>query len=282
MSGSESSRSELKLCDHAKRRMLSVNGDPFVFADWERVVFLHFLLPHEAIEPELPHALQLEVYQGKACVTLVALTMRHFRPSRLRSLGWFLRPIACQRFLNVRTYVRCGEETGAYFFWGWLSQPFRVALPSGMIGLPYRFGSIEYGHHLEQGRIYGRVRDAQFGSFEYQGDSISADKNGTLSEPTSLAEFALERYSGFFAHKGRAQVFRAWHPPWLQVPLKIAISDDSLLRKRFPWFARATFAGAQYARGFEKVWLGRARSLKICRGSLLPRRHALSSFYEMP
>jgi len=94
-------------------------------------------------------------------------------------------------------------------------------------------------------------------------------------------EFLLERYAGFFIRGGQPLVFRAWHPPWLQVPLEAEILDLSLVTNRFPWFREARFAGAHFAPGFRDVWLGRAHRLKEAPPAQA-RRRVLSAFFEMP
>jgi len=94
-----------------------------------------------------------------------------------------------------------------------------------------------------------------------------------------VGEFALERYTGFFCRSNERCVFRAWHPPWLQVPITAEIEDRSLLDTAFPWFKGAGLIGASYAPGFDRVWLGKAHHLAV-----LPRRRhrGLSTLFEMP
>jgi len=261
-------------CDAAKRRLLSTRGDPFLFADWERVVFLHFVIAPDLLC--LPDGIELELYDGKAVVSLVALTMRRFRPCRRVSLAWLLRPVVCQRFLNLRTYVRCQGEPGALFLHGWLSLPFRLRLPSGIFGLPYSFGSLDYQHGPEGGQISAVATEWPGGPrFVFRATSEptapcsqSLNSAGTgargfaLCAPGSLAEFAMERYTGFFIWRKTTRVFRVWHPPWVQMPIRATLEDTTLVTAKFPWFRKATLAEANFAPGFERVWLGRAHPLR--------------------
>ena len=273
--------SDLEICDIAKQRLLSVEGDPFLFADWERVVFLHYVIDPDLVRPHVPDSLALELHEGNACVSLAAVTMRGFRPCRPGSAGWLFRPIAEQRFLNVRTYVRCGEEPGVLFIRGWLSQPFGLGLPSGMFGLPYAFGSLDYEHHHQTGAIHGQVTGkASQGRLAYHA-SVNPNASFQPCASGSLAEFAMERNTGFFCRRDNVHVFRAWHPPWLQTAIDVTIKDDSLLTTVFPWFKEARLAAANFAPGFQRVWLGRAHRLqKACRGRT-PHK-ALCTFFEMP
>ncbi len=276
----------------SRRRLLSIRGDPFLFADWERVLFLHFAVPPELLRPYVQAPLELDLYRDQACVSLVALTMRQFRPCRRASVAWCFRPIASQRFLNLRTYVRCGDEPGALFLRGWLSQPFGWGLPSGLFGLPYTFAACDYQHHPEKGNCRGKVTTAA-GRFAYrsavgpyrldQGVHESDSCSSVLPcEAGSLCEFALERYAGFFYHGNQPRIFRAWHPPWQQMPLEVKIEDRSLITKQFPWFAEAKFIGANFAPGFKRVWLGKRHDLQTVLQHKCPSNRVLSAFYEMP
>src|SRR5436190_19633098 len=151
----------------ARKRLLAVKGDPFLRADWKRVIFMHFAVSPEVLRPYVAEPFELDLYEGQACVSLVALTMSRFRPFRRGSLaGWLFRPISRQSFLNVRTYVRCGDEPGALFLWGWLSKPFGVGLPMGRSGLPCGFCPVKYDHGYEAGILNGIVK-TRTGLFNY-------------------------------------------------------------------------------------------------------------------
>src|SRR6266700_3159850 len=85
--------------DAARRRLLSVGGDPFLLADWERALFMHYAVAPAVLRPYVPEPFELELHEGSACVSVVALTMRRFRACRRAALAWLLRPVA-RRFLN--------------------------------------------------------------------------------------------------------------------------------------------------------------------------------------
>ena len=271
----------LEPCVEARRRLLAGEGQPLVFVDWERVLFLHFAMAAEDLRPHVPTPLELELHQGMACVSLVCLTMRRFRPSSYRSVACLLRPLREERFLNLRTYVRHRDEPGAFFFHGWLSKPVPTALPSGLFGLPYAFGSLRYDHVLDNQSLRGQVTDSAGRTLAYRTTTTGGDRFAPCA-PGSLASFAMERYTGFFTRSGQLRAFRIWHPRWSQTPLNISIEQDSLITSKFPWFTKAKFLGANFAGGFPQVWLGRAQGIEKMNSATLPRRHVLSSFYDMP
>jgi uncharacterized protein len=265
--------------DAAQKRLASVRGDPFLFAAWERVLFLHFAIAPDLLRPFIVPPLELDLYDGKAYVSLVAVTMRKFRPVRPLPFAWAFGLLSRQQFLNVRTYVHHRDEPGALFLWGWLSKPLPLALPT--FDLPCAFANIDYHHAFESGRLRGEV-NARARQFSYRATIHSQSK----FEPCnfgSLAEFTMERYSGFFYRGGnRGRIFRAWHPAWLQTGVDATIKDEGLLTKKFNWFKEAKFVGANFAPGFNQVSLGRVHLLENVVGHSRQRSHGASAFYEMP
>lgn len=97
-----------------RERLLACRGDPLFHAGWLDVVFLHFEADPAVLQREIPWSLDL--FEGRAFVSLVAFTMRDLRPcfgGRLAALPF--KPIAAHEFLNVRTYVQHRGERGIYF-----------------------------------------------------------------------------------------------------------------------------------------------------------------------
>jgi len=248
--------------DAVKKRLLSTKGEPLVFAEWRRVMFLHYQVEPSVVRAQLPPSFGLELHQGRAIVSLVVLTMRRFRANPAAPFwAQLLAAVSEERFLNLRTYVRHDDEPGAFFFWSWLSRPWGLPLPIGPLGLTCDFARSEYHHEHENGGLWGVVRGrATCGRFAYCGHIEPRQSFGPCSAG-SLAEFALERFSGYFWHRGAGRVFRAWHPPWLQAPIEVEVEDDSLVVRAFPWFADTRFVEAHYASGFDEVWIGRPHRL---------------------
>ena len=119
-------------------------------ADWDRVVMIHLEVDPGALAAAVPF--ELDLWDGRAFVTLVAFTMRGMKPVLGGALGaWLFRPIATHRFLNVRTYVKSGEEVGIHFLAEWLSNGIAVRLGPPTFGLPYRHGELEYAHGEDWG-----------------------------------------------------------------------------------------------------------------------------------
>lgn len=253
----------MREADIAKQRLLAVPGDPLVHVEWHRVLFLNYLIDPNLVRPHIPPAFELDLYEGRACVSLVRVVMRNYRraPHGPR-WGAIFRMLKEQRFLNFRTYVRHHDEPGAFFLWGWLSRPLGLPLPNEPAGLTCAFAN------FSEGRV-----TSQNGAFAYNLETVGAHASACL--PGNINEFALERYSGFFAHRGTNCVFRAWHEPWLVTPAKAEATDLSLITSRFPWFADATFVDSAFAPLSDPVWLGRAHRLG-------ENHHRTRAFLELP
>ena len=209
---------------------------------WERVVFLHYEVEPEALRPQVPF--ELDLFEGRAYVSLVAFTLRALRFSAGGPA------LATHEFLNVRTYVR---GNGIYFLAEWLPHPLCVLLGPRLYGLPYRPGRLRYEH--EPPLLRGRV-EAAGGALEYR-----ARVRGPGRPAEGLEEFLVERYSAFTRRGAQACVFRVRHEPWILTPLEPEILDDRLIHGTGPWFRKARFVGAHWSPGLDPVWMGRPRRL---------------------
>jgi uncharacterized protein len=248
--------SSRRLSDEGRGRLVSRRSEPLFLASWERVLFVHFEVGAVQLQRDVPFPLDL--HNGRAYVSLVAFTMRAMRfRHHGKVLSWLLKPVATHGFLNVRTYVRHGGEHGIYFLTEWLSNWLSVQLGPFLYGLPYQFAEINYRHEHEKSRLSGRVK-AQSGRNNFNYEAYLVPNMAYLPCLTnSLDEFLVERYTAFTSHGFTRRCFRIWHPPWPQAPVNVLISDDSLLKKTWPWFDGARLVGANYSPGFGEVWMGR-------------------------
>jgi uncharacterized protein YqjF (DUF2071 family) len=244
----------------ARRRFLSREGAPLLLADWEQLVMLHFEIDAKLLQRAIPF--ELDLLDGRAFVSLVTFTMRRMRLAHGGRLArWLCAPLAEQRFLNVRTYVRHGEQTGIHFITEWISNGLCVPFGPLTYGLPYRWGRLNFGpdHH---GGVRGRV-EPRFGgaAFEYQARPSEGAWAFRECEPGTLTEFLVERYTGFTGLGGRRRLFRIWHEPWRMAEAEADWTDDSLLHWHLPWWRAARYVGANNSPGAFNIWMGRPRPL---------------------
>ena len=227
---------------------------PLFVADWLEVLFLHFEVEAGRLQPFVPFALDL--WDGRAFVSLVTFTMRGLRFARLGALGaWICKPIATHAFLNLRTYVCHGDEAGICFLSEWLPNRLSILFGPLLYALPYRRASICC--RRMGARLSGCVT-TRGGGLRYEG-TLSGESFSACEE-SSLDQFLLERYTAFNAgHFTAAKLnvarplFRVTHKPWRQAPAAVLIADDALLRVTAPWWQHVHFVGANYSPGVRDV-----------------------------
>lgn len=250
-------RSAAQPSDVARERMLQNNRRPLFHAAWRRTVMIHYAMQPGALQPLVPF--ELDTREGQAFVSLVMFTMHGLKPCRGGRLAAMLTAtVATHGFLNVRTYVRCGGETGIYFLAEWLPNALGVRLGPPLFGLPYRHGELDYRHHHEDGALRGHVKTAGDGRLCYDA-AIDPGADFQPCPPQSLGEFLLERYTAWTQFGRLRRLFRVWHPPWRQTPIHPIIHNASLLARTGDWLAHAHFAGAHYCQDLEQVWIGPPR-----------------------
>lgn len=238
-----------------KQRLLATWGNPLFYAGWLDVVFLHFETDPATLQKEVPW--ELDLFEGRAFVSLVAFTMRDMRPR----LGGCLtalpfKPIATHEFLNVRAYVKHEGEPGIHFLKEWVPNPLSIALGPTVFGLPYQLGRLHYANKLEGERAAGHIEDVRSGGrFEYtcRADPIAPHASCAAN---SLDEFLVERYTAFTSF-GLRRLFRIWHPPWPVTPLQAEVRDHGLLHHTGRWSHDARLISAHHSPGIEQVWMGR-------------------------
>src|SRR5262245_44141643 len=85
---------------------------PVGFQRWRHLLFLHWEVPADAIARVLPEGLEVDTFDGKAFVGVVAFTMLDVAPAWAPAVPG----ISDFHELNVRTYVhRAGREPAVWF-----------------------------------------------------------------------------------------------------------------------------------------------------------------------
>ena len=187
---------------------------------WRDLLFLHWPIPTEALQPLIPAGLEIDTYDGVAYIGLVPFWMTGVRPNWAPEQSAF-------RFLetNVRTYVhRDGRDPGVYFFSLEAGSAIAVAVARLQFGLPYFWARMQLrrsGPEIEyrsRRLIGGAVRSyARFQPGELLGDSV----------PGSLEHFLIERYYLHVERGGRlmrGQVHHTTYP--VQRATLLGLNDE--------------------------------------------------------
>ncbi len=147
---------QIDLSAAARARFLAQEGRAPFLSDWLDVVMIHYEVDAAHLQREVPF--ELDLHEGRAFVSLVAFTMSGLRTRRAARWGRRLfSPIGTHAFLNVRTYVRVGNETGIYFLVEYLPNRLSVLLGPVAYGLPYQFGRLKLDHDANARTLTGCV-----------------------------------------------------------------------------------------------------------------------------
>jgi uncharacterized protein YqjF (DUF2071 family) len=162
---------------------------------WRSLLFVHWEIAGQALaalRALVPAGLELDTFEGRAYLGLVAFSMRDVRPTRLLPAV----PTAKDfEELNVRTYVhRGGADPGVWFFSLDASSALAVLGARAFFHLPYWHARMDLDHDGNGGRRYRSQRNwAGAAPAELDVRYEVGDKIGPAAEGT-LEHFLAERY----------------------------------------------------------------------------------------
>jgi len=176
---------------------------------WEDLLFLHWAVAPEIIRPHLPQSLELDTYDGQAWLGVVPFTMASTRFRCLPPMPTAHRFPEC----NLRTYVRCGDHAGVWFFS--LDAGSRLAVEGARLGfgLPYFAADMQSVRVGDQVKHRSRRRDRRGPPAEFEA-SWSPVGEWREADPATLEHFLVERYSLFSLRRGRLLRGDVTHPRW--------------------------------------------------------------------
>lgn len=116
------------------------------FQEWNDVLFMHWEVPFDFLQELVPDELEIDLYEGKSYVSLVAFHMQKLKPNGLPSL----KLISDFLEINLRTYVVKDGKKGVYFLNIEASKRISSFLARKISGLPYEKSDIsrdKKGYH---------------------------------------------------------------------------------------------------------------------------------------
>ncbi len=185
---------------------------PFLTARWRDLIVVNYEVEQSALQPYIPAGTELDLWQGKALVSLVAFRFLDTRV--LGALALFHRDF---EEANLRFYVkrRDGEtlKRGVVFI--------KEIVPKRLVAAIAR---LAYGENYVYAPMSHRI-DADDETRRVQYGWRTGDRENTVSAevsgepqplaPGSEAEFILEHYWGY-ARRGTSKTveYEVAHPPW--------------------------------------------------------------------
>lgn len=181
-----------------------------MYQRWADLLFLHWVVAGEELEPLLPPGLTLDTFEGRAYVGMVPFTMTGVRPI------WFPRfpPITDFHETNVRTYVHMdGANPGVWFFSLDAANPLAVMVARTLFRLPYHCARMDLMHNggwidYRADRKWPAPTPASL-RVRYRPVGSAA-----VAQPGTLEHFLLERYLLYARKGGRLYRGQVHHRPY--------------------------------------------------------------------
>lgn len=176
---------------------------------WLQALLLHWDVPPDALRQLVDPRLELDLFDGRAWVSLTPFTMRG---ARLRFLP-HLPLLSDFHEMNLRTYVRAGGVPGVRFLSLDAASTPAVAIARVVLGLPYHRARMarsaaEHAHEYRSVRLQPRGNPATFAASWSVGPVVP-------DPPGSIERFLVERYALYTTIARRLFRVRVRHPPWV-------------------------------------------------------------------
>ena len=186
---------------------------------WDDLLFAHWPVDPEVVEPTLPDGLDVDTRDGDAYLGVVGFQMASIRPRGV--------PVGLSfPELNLRTYVRADDGPGVYFYN--LDAADRVGVPIArtLFKLPYyraemRLDRAPDGDVTLRSRRRGDAPAARFAA-TYRPTGVEYEP-----EDGTLAAFLTENYR-FYTGDGPIYYGDIGHPPWPLAPAAVDIESNTL------------------------------------------------------
>jgi uncharacterized protein len=185
------------------------SGWPVMYQTWGKLLFLHWPVAAELLQPLIAPRLRLDTFESRAWVSVTPFTMWGMRPVFFPPL-----PVLSQSHeLNVRTYVHVEGVPGVWFFSLDASNALAVLGARLSLGLPYfrarmRLQEHHAAIHFTSTRMHPGAPAAQFEGTWSRGEPLPSPP------PDTLDFFLVERYCLYTTRRDQLSRVRIFHRPW--------------------------------------------------------------------
>lgn len=201
-----------------------------MYQRWAHLLFLHWPVPPDALQPLLPPDLNLDTFEGHAYVGLVPFTMTGVRPVGMPAVSRF----SDFHETNVRTYVhRQGRDPGVWFFSLDAANALAVRVARALWKLPYHFARMQLTFSSETAssapEIHYHTKRLWPGPLP-AACTVSYTPTGTPSpaQAGTLEHFLIERYILYSMANGRLYQGRVHHAPYPVQSAAVHALDESM------------------------------------------------------
>lgn len=218
------------------------------YQEWNDAIFLHWEVDYDELRKFVPEALEIDLFDGKPWVSLVAFSMEKVRPKNLPHFA----PVSNFEEVNIRTYVKSGNKAGVYFLSIEGGKKLSCKVAKVISGLPYRHSKMN------------RTRN-QYQSFNKEFKDrfeIEFKLGGQITQKTELDKWLTERYLLSQDIDGSINEFEVHHVEW---PIKeIEIVSLEVSYPRFHNLLKNGPKKMHYSEGVQVVSWGKQKRKTEC------------------
>ena len=170
------------------------------YQEWNKAVFIHWQVDIDKLKQFVPKGLEIDCFEGKAWVSLVAFTMENIRPRYLPAF-----PLVSNfNEINIRTYVKYKNKSGVYFLSIEGGKQLSCQIAKSLSKLPYRYSLMS--------RTETTFRST---NKQYKDNLKIKFKTGKqLTEKSMLDKWLTERYALFQDSESSINTFEIHHIEW--------------------------------------------------------------------
>ena len=175
----------------------------------------------------VPKELEIDLFDGKPWISVVAFTMEKIRPKNLP----YFPPISNFDEINIRTYVKSNNKTGVYFLSIEGGKKLSCTLARGISELPYRFSKIkrENQKYQSENLYFNDKLDIQF------------TIGNKIAKKTKLINWLTERYALFQDTNTSINEFEIHHLQWPINEINLSKLELNYPRLKNYWHSKNLF-----------------------------------------
>ncbi len=214
------------------------------YQEWNDAIFIHYQVEIDELVKFVPKDLEIDLFEGKPWISIVAFTMEKIRPKSLPSIQ------AISNFdeINIRTYVKYKGKSGVYFLSIEGGKKLSCKIAKIISELPYRYSEIK------------RTKNSYKSKNQDFNDSLKINFNigKKLEQKSELDLWLTERYALFQDSKGFLNEYEIHHLEW-EIN-EIDISELQINYKRFENLIKETPNRINYSKGVKVVAWGKKKN----------------------
>ncbi|AWW30750.1 DUF2071 domain-containing protein [Echinicola strongylocentroti] len=187
------------------------------YQEWNDAIFLHWQVEEQELRKWVPDTLEIDLFEGKAWVSVVAFDMERIRPKVLPAFS----PISNFHEINIRTYVNYKGKQGVYFLSIEGSKRLSCQMAKSLSALPYRYSVMK----RKQG-MYRSTNDPLEDRLH-----LDFEIGASVKQKSQLEWWLMERYALFQDSPGAINAYEIHHAPW--PAKKVTLTSIELNYPRF-------------------------------------------------